>query len=376
MTTSVEISFDLNKAAVLSRNLASASYVDSHTIANLTTNAAQFEPGEFSNGIVTFDSNTNVFIIHNSGSDKGANQRYAYIGLATQIPLTLTEFNISVQTNAQVSHSTEYVLEASPRDDFSGPIDVWGEFAAPSGGWTGFTLGIKPFEVPIGGVTYIRIRVNSPIPDGTNYVAYKDMRLAGSVKASTLTPGPRLDPKPGQEQGTSNPVELLYDFNTANQSALNVASSQKVPNVCSVVTTYSSLFEPGEFPNGVSPFGPDNNVFQLHNVGGANQRYAFVALATQQPMVLTALQVNVGSNARGNSPTNPVIIAVEASSTDDFALFTPLGTVSTVTKTLDLNMPIPRGITYLRLRSTFFIPDGSNYIAYDHLKLTGSIATS
>lgn len=357
----LEIPFDFNKAAQLSRNVASASYIP-NTITTFTTNASQWEPGEFSNGINSFGPDQNVFILHNSGSNQGANQRYAYIAFATQVPVTLSSLSFSAQTNGPIPTTPMFSVESSPIANFAIDVKLLGQANGPTGPWTDSNVAFAPFEVQAGSIIYIRIRVSSAIPDGSNYVAYKDVKLVGIVTGG--------GPPPGQ------PLELLYDFNTANELALNVASSQSVFGVDSVASTNALQWEPGEFSNGVTSFGPNDNVFIIHDAGpesGDNQRYLFVALATQQPVVLTQLQVNVGSNAHGNSPTNPVTIAVEASTTSGFSTPVTLGTVSTTTNTLALNLPIPRGLTYLRLRSTFPIPDGSNYIAYDHLKLNGTL---
>jgi hypothetical protein len=108
---------------------------------------------------------------------------------------------------------------------------------------------------------------------------------------------------------------------------------QSVSTLNSVVSTNASQWEPGEFNNGVDTFGPGNKVFILHDTGpegGANQRYLFIVLTAQQTLVLTKLQVNVRSNAFGSGPNNPVTVAVEASSTNNFASVVNLGSVSTV----------------------------------------------
>ena len=353
MTSAIQLPFDFNKAANLSENVATSSF-NPFAVATFTTNASQFEPGEFSNGINAFGS-TNVFILHDAGAAFGPNQRYVYIALATQFPIVVKQIQLVVGTNAQghsPSNPVSFVIEGALTEQFANTTQL-GTFNSAI--QTSQTVNVN-FEVPLGQV-YIRLRATSDIPDGSNYVAY-----------SNVTLGAAFDEVGG-------PIELLYDFNTANVGALNVTTATRVPYIDTVCSTNASLFEPGEFPNGVVSFGSANNVFILHDAGSAlnPQRYLFVAVATQLPFLLTSLSVNIGSNAQGSSPTNPVVIAVESSSTSGFASVVSLGTISTVKTTLVLNDTIQTGITFIRLRALSPIPDGSNYIAYDHLKLTGVV---
>jgi hypothetical protein len=92
-------------------------------------------------------------------------------------------------------------------------------------------------------------------------------------------------------------------------------------------------------------------------------------------VVLTKLQVNAAPHAFESAPNYPVAVAVEASSTNDFVTVVNLGTVSAINGVLPLIVLLRRDETYLRLRSTPYTPDGGNYIAYDHLKLSCADAT-
>jgi hypothetical protein len=175
----------------------------------------------------------------------------------------------------------------------------------------------------------------------------------------------------------ASPNSLLFDCNQALDHSQTVGPATPLQQVVAALASNALPWEPGEFANGVGVFGPGNNVFIVHNAGtssGVSQRYVYMGLETQVPLILTKLDVNVGSNAQGNSPDNPVTIAVEAASTQAFQDVVELGTISTVNGTLSMDTIIPRGITFIRLRATSPIPDGSNYIAYSPLTLTASAA--
>jgi hypothetical protein len=211
------------------------------------------------------------------------------------------------------------------------------------------------------GITHLRIRATDAIPDGANYVACNEIKLIGT---SVNTPASAIDPILGAGDCASDTkFDIMYDFNTATTGARTTTSAQQHPTINSIFTTNVARWKPGEF-------GPGNHVFIIHSAGpGPSQRFVFTAMTTPQPIVLSQLTVNVGSNGPA-----PATAAVESSSKSDFPRARKLGTVSTSSSALNLNMYIARGTVYLRLTVKSNIPDGSNYGAYDHLKLTGFIA--
>lgn len=247
-TMDVNISVDLNKALEPSLNVASAAAVPG-IYANLTTNALQWEPGEFSNGVNKWGSN-NVFILHNSGSAQGANQRYAYLGIATTKPFNLKQVQLNIDTNAGGSSEQNPVsvaVEISPRDDFSTvtPLGTVVSHHNPQ------TLALNAF-IPYG-TTYVRLRVTSPIYDGSNYVAYSGITLAGSTIADAVVsePGP-ISPTSGIGLASQETFSITYDFNRASsQGALVVAASGgATSNMVSLLASNANQWEPGEFMNG------------------------------------------------------------------------------------------------------------------------------
>jgi hypothetical protein len=374
---SIHLAIDINQALELSQNVCGTTDVPAIS-GNLTTNASQWEPGEFSNGVNSFGPGNNVFIIHNAGTSAGINQRFAYIGVATETPFTLTRLQAVVSSNASghsSAHPVVIAVETSPRDDFlsfhtAGTIRT--DHESPQ------TLAMD-LRIPSGN-TYIRLRSTSPIPDGSNYIAYSNVALDGSVISGAVVASPEpIDPTSGSQMTSTDTFSITYDFKKAAQNAQVVAAAGPAKKrMVSFLGTNASPFEPGEFPNGVGNFGPNHNVFILHNSGaavGINQRYAYVMISTQVPLVLSQLVLPFGSNATGSSPTNPVVLSVEASPTLDFQDMSILGTVSSANSTCSTTALLPRGSTFIRFRATTQIPDGSNYIAFDNsITLSGSIA--
>ena len=168
-------------------------------------------------------------------------------------------------------------------------------------------------------------------------------------------------------------IPIVFDFNKAPPNALQVPSEPNFLGVKAVFTTNASQWEPGEFVNGVVSFGPNENVFILHNAGtaqGSNQRYVAVQLNNPVALRLVGMRFRSHTNAFGCSPENPVVLAVEAATRDDFADAAVLGTIPTfggplAEKSLPLGVRVfPAGPINIRLRSTSPVPDGSNYIAY------------
>jgi alpha-tubulin suppressor-like RCC1 family protein len=167
-------------------------------------------------------------------------------------------------------------------------------------------------------------------------------------------------------------IAIAFDFNKAPANALRVPSEPNALGVKAFFTTNASQWEPGEFVNGVVSFGPNENVSILHNAGtaqGSNQRYVAVKLESPVALLLQGMRFRSHTNAFGCSPENPVILAVETATRDDFADATVLGTIPTfggplAEKSLPLGVRLPAGPINIRLRSTSPVPDGSNYIAY------------
>lgn len=321
MSTPIKLAFDFNKASNLSQNVGTTTYVH-RTVATFTTNASQLEPGKFSNGINSFGSNNNVFILHNAGANMGANQRYVYLALATQVPIRLTKFAVNVGTNASTHSPTNpvvFAVEVSPSDNFAGAVSI-GSFS--SAVTTDQTVTMN-FEIP-SGITYMRLRVTSAIPDGSNYVAYENVKLVGSV----------ID---------NGPIELLYNFNTAAESARVVGTSVPLRHITSVFTGNAKAWEPGELANGVNVFLPDNNIFTVHNIGanlGTNQRYAYIGLATTVPLVLKQLNVSIGTFITGTPPASPgpLTLAIETAREDTFFPASLVGTLSSASRAVALTI--------------------------------------
>ncbi|KAH8883305.1 hypothetical protein GQ53DRAFT_811543 [Thozetella sp. PMI_491] len=367
----IQIPFNLNQALSLSLNVAAAAIGVPGIYADLTTNAAQFEPGEFANGVTNFNPD-NVFILHNAGAAFGASQRFAYMGVASQVPFTLQQLQVNIYTNALGSSASNPVVvavEMSPSDDFANYTSL-GTVKSNQGNPQTLALS-NPIPA---GITYVRLRSTSPIPDGSNYLAYSGINLAGTtIPGEGVNPPEPIDPTAGKDVATWENFTVTYDFNRAANNALMVAvggPAQK--KLVSLLGTNALAYEPGEFSNGVTSFGSIGNVFIIHNSGsaqGANQRYPFAVVATQLPLVVKVVIANFTSNASGSSPTNPVSAAIEASFTPDFQNVSTLGSVSTVSPASTVAALLPSGMTYIRLRATTPIPDGSNYIAFSAITL-------
>jgi len=269
MATPVQVTFDFNQAKELAQNVGSATPLP-NALATFTSNASTWEPGEFNNGVTSFGPNYNVFILHNSGTAQGANQRYAYVCLATQVPWILTTFSVNVSSNAAGHSPTNPVtvaIEASPRDDFFNAVVLGSISANQPQPVQSISFNLR---IPVGAM-YIRLRSTSPIPNGANYIAYSNAQLAGSTDVQRQTPIPPLitSSLSGQGMGSNSNFELLYDFNRAAEHAQVVASASRLANAIGVFASTASPWEPGEFANGVTSFGPGNNVFIIHDAGSA-----------------------------------------------------------------------------------------------------------
>ena len=175
-------------------------------------------------------------------------------------------------------------------------------------------------------------------------------------------------------------TEIVFDFNKAPANALRVTSETNDIGAKAVFTTNALQWEPGEFVNGVVSSQPNEKVFILHKAGktyGASQRYVYFQLNSPVPLRLQGMRFRSHSDAFGCSPENPVVLAVEAATRDDFTDATVLGTIPTFAgplaeKYLPLDVRAPVGSINIRLRSTSPIPDGSNYIAYIDFDIAAS----
>lgn len=139
--------------------------------------------------------------------------------------------------------------------------------------------------------------------------------------SGSLNPQPQDGPVSFSGSLQTRLSKINFDLNQTTELCQLVSFKKNTPNIASVLTSNASTWEPGEFNNGVTSFGPRNNVFILHNSGsaqGASQRYMYLGLATHIPLILSQIQVSVSSNAQGHSATSPVNIAVDTSSREDF----------------------------------------------------------
>ena len=274
------LAIDLNQALEISQNVCAITNVPGVS-ANISTNASQWEPGEFSNGVNSWGPGNNVFIVHSAGSAAGINQRFAYIGVATRKPFTLTRLQALVFSNAAGHSPTNPVniaVEISSEDDFltfetAGTITTHNE--SPQ------ILSVNIY-IPSGN-TYIRLRSTSPIPDGSNFIAYSNITLDGTVISDAVVNSLKpIDPESGSQMASTDTFAITYDFNKAAPNVQIIASARPARKrmVC-FLSTNASPHEPGEFGNGIESWGPNNNVFILHNSGAAqgdNQRYAYVMI--------------------------------------------------------------------------------------------------
>jgi YVTN family beta-propeller protein len=150
------------------------------------------------------------------------------------------------------------------------------------------------------------------------------------------------------------------------------------PGFLGVFGTNCAEFEPGEFLNGVhlNFFAPGQSAFLIHNGGVAQGqgRYVFLSLTSPASWVLQNLLVPIQHNSGSPGRGIPIQIAVESSSDPAFGVYTTLGilnpSMSPPTR-LTGAFAFPAGTVYIRLRSITAIPDGSNYIAFGSLSLSG-----
>jgi DNA-binding NarL/FixJ family response regulator len=173
-----DLNYDLTKERVMVMSRA-ASHAPPGFSAIFKTNALAFEPGEFQNGITDWQP-TAFMQIHNAGADRGAAQRYVYFALTTESAWVLTSVQVRTQTNAgsprPLGIPIIVAIESSPDQNFSAPT-VLGSIPT-----TGGDSVVRTFADPVAfgaGPVYIRLRSITPIPDGSNYVAYGDPKLFG-----------------------------------------------------------------------------------------------------------------------------------------------------------------------------------------------------
>jgi hypothetical protein len=245
-TVDFQLPLNLNQAVEVSVNVPGTANVPT-LYANLTTNSNQWEPGEFLNGVSAWSPN--VFCLHNTGVDLGNAQRFAYIGVASQVPYTLKQLQVQVDTNARGSSSANPVtiaVEMSPRNDFVGYSTLGTVKSHQS------TLPSLAMSQSIpAGMTYIRLRATSPVPDGSNYIAYSKISLAGSAQTSAASSVPALDPNARIPAAAGASFTLSYNFKSASGNALLVGvTGPAQTDLISLLGTNALQWEPGEFNNG------------------------------------------------------------------------------------------------------------------------------
>lgn len=180
------------------------------------------------------------------------------------------------------------------------------------------------------------------------------------------------------------PVNVAtWTFDETAFPNLDVNSSTSAAGFTAKVTTNAQLSnDPINFVNGVSDVSfirEGNHVYVLRDAGLASQQNnLIVALTAPQAWTWTGLDVLTQSNL-GNSTSEDLHIAVEFSLTPDFSNVQTFGSYdnsgqgATFLTSLAGSVALPAGKVYLRLRSQTFIPDISNYIAYDDLRLKGIV---
>jgi YVTN family beta-propeller protein len=327
-------------------------------VATASTNCAEFEPGEFQNGVVPnfFPLGDAGFIIHNAGTTQG---RYVYLGVAAISSWTLQAVTLTVGHNSGSGSGSTFPIQIA--------IETSTDPSFPSYA----TFGAIPITVPPGsafscsltgslslgsGTTYIRFRSVTDIPDGSNYICYADIALYGSQSAASAL--------------------LNCTYAGSAEGALRVIAPEIQPGFLGVVGTNCAQFEPGEFVNGVhlNFFAPGQNAFVTHDAGVAQGRYVFLSLTSPAPWVLQNLTVPIQHNSGSPRSGIPIQIAVESSPDPAFGVYTTLGILNpsmSPATSLTGAFPFPAGTVYIRLRSITAIPDGSNYIAYGSLSLSG-----
>ncbi|KAJ5681610.1 uncharacterized protein N7477_001550 [Penicillium maclennaniae] len=243
-TADFQLPLNLDQALELSLNVPSRANVPT-LLANLSTNANQWEPGEFANGVQAWSPN--VFGLHNAGANLGSAQRFAYIGVASQAPFTLKQFQVQIDTNAHGASAANPVViavELSSANDFAGYSTI-GTIQSHHTNPQSLTTSQS---IPAG-LTYIRLRVTSPIPDGSNYIAYSKIVLSGSVQATGSIPA--LNPHAPIPTAKGASFALAYDFQHASDNALLVGVTAPAPSeLISLLATNAQQWEPGEFNNG------------------------------------------------------------------------------------------------------------------------------
>lgn len=244
-TVDFQLPLNLDQALELSLNVPGTSNVP-NLFSNLTTNSNQWEPGEFNNGVW---GSPKVFGLHNTGANQGSAQRFAYISVASQVPFTLKQLHVQVETNAHGSSASNPVIiavEMSPRNDFVG----YSTLGTVKSHQTGPQSLAMSQSIPAG-MTYIRLRATSPVPDGSNYIAYSKISLAGSAQTISAGSVPALDPNDKAPVATGASFTLSYNLKLASTNALVVGlTGPAQPELLSFLGTNALQWEPGEFNNG------------------------------------------------------------------------------------------------------------------------------
>ena len=89
------------------------------------------------------------------------------------------------------------------------------------------------------------------VPDGSNYIAYSNISLAGSAQTNGAGSIPVLDPNAKAPMVSGAGFTLSYNFKSAAENALLVEVAGPAPSeLISLLGTNALQWEPGEFNNG------------------------------------------------------------------------------------------------------------------------------
>ncbi|PMD29850.1 hypothetical protein L207DRAFT_593163 [Hyaloscypha variabilis F] len=284
-------------------------------LANLTTNALSQEPGTSINGVMTLSPSNLAFVVHDVGPSLGANQRYPYIAISTQLGFLLEKIEVVAYVQGPNSSGSTISAEVFARNDFldfqtiGGPNIIGGPTGSPpTGGPSDFNT---TYNVSAG-LTYLRIRLITPSDNG----------VVSLLAFNSITLSARSDPTPTQNT-------LLWDFSSAALNAQIVpADGGPIPNGIGLIGSNALPQEPGTLTNGVVPTFPGEPYqgFQIHDGGvsqGDNQRYLWALISTNVPLILvnvTALYDFAGL------PNGLPPVALELSASPSFSSVTLLGT--------------------------------------------------
>ncbi|KAI5212483.1 hypothetical protein E4T38_00576 [Aureobasidium subglaciale] len=144
-------------------------------IGTFSSNANPYEPGSFLNGITSFRPNYNVYILHDSGAAHGASQRNCVISFTVPNQTTFSRLSLDIQHNSGspgLVAPISIAFEASTTVDFQNATQLG-------------TLDSVFSGPEVSGDVHFRLRCTSPIPDGSNYISYANVRIASYSEAVT-----------------------------------------------------------------------------------------------------------------------------------------------------------------------------------------------